>query len=437
MTPAARIAAAIELLDEIEKAMASRGAPADAIVASFFRARRYAGSGDRRAVTGLVYGILRRRALLVYMASVAGLEPNARALVIAALKLDSEQLDMFGTEDRFAPAALTAAEEGMSVDVASAPEDARLNIPDWATAGLHARFGDELAPAMAALAETAPLDLRINPLKRVSEKIINNFKNSYELIDFNDYTNISMRSAQHRVLTNEALYRDGQIEVQDVAAQVASLLVGAKLGEQVVDFCAGAGGKSLLMAATMENHGQIHAFDISGKRLDALKERAKRAGAHNIQVKRLPLKDDERSSMQRPLLGRMDRVVVDAPCSGSGTWRRNPDQRWRLDDAALAEQAALQSAILKEASALVKPGGLLVYMTCSLLPAENEAVADAFAAENPDFVRRDFRDFWVGPWLQGAAPSSLALNATDLQLAPHAHATDGFFIAFFERRPGA
>lgn len=435
MTPAARIAAAIELLDEIEKAMASRGAPADAIVASFFRARRYAGSGDRRAVTGLVYGILRRRELLVYMVHAAGLEPTARRLVIAALNLDGEPLDMFGTEDRFAPAALSAAEEGISG--VEAPEDASLNIPDWATAGLHVRFGDALAPAMAALAETAPLDLRINPLKRVSEKIINNFKNSYELIDFNDYTNISMRSAQHRVLTNEALYRDGQIEVQDVAAQLASLLVGARPGEQVVDFCAGAGGKSLLMAATMENHGQIHAFDISAKRLDALKERAKRAGAHNIQVKRLPFDEGERSSMQRPLLGRMDRVVVDAPCSGSGTWRRNPDQRWRLDDAALAEQAALQRAILKEASALVKPGGLLVYMTCSLLPAENEAVADAFAAENPDFVRRDFRDFWVGPWLQGAAPSSLALNATDLQLAPHAHATDGFFIAFFERRPGA
>ncbi len=221
--------------------------------------------------------------------------------------------------------------------------------------------------------------------------------------------------------------------MQDEAAQVASSLADAFPGAQVVDLCAGAGGKTLAMAAAMENRGQIHAFDISPKRLSSLKKRMQRAGARTIQVHQVTASGAGREIAFGPLEGKMDRVVVDAPCTGTGTWRRSPDQRWRFDTEGLKDQAALQGTLLSEGAKLVKQGGRLVYMTCSVLPEENEDVVAAFLKSQPEGAWKvlDYKAVWADT-LPGVPAETLALRPEFLQLAPHAHDTDGFFLAVLE-----
>ncbi|TNE62063.1 MAG: RsmB/NOP family class I SAM-dependent RNA methyltransferase [Alphaproteobacteria bacterium] len=440
MQPAARLAAALELLEAVEAAMAARGAPADVLVGDYFRARRYAGSKDRRAVSQIVYDILRVRELYLWALGKVGQGVSARALLIAHLvHTDPAELDLFGADDRFGPAALDEAEGAMiealqALVWAEAPNAAAANLPAWARTGFERRYPAGWADAAVALRGHAPLDVRLNPLKADPEKLTNKLKGDLEDFEKTKYSPFGFRSAKHVNLGGAASYKDGLIEVQDEAAQIASLLVEAMPGQQVIDLCAGAGGKSLLIAATMAGKGQLHAFDIAGKRLHELKARSQRAGAHNIQSHRLPVEGPARQDMLVEFVGKADRVVLDVPCTGSGTWRRSPDQRWRFDDDSLTALVQTQSGLLAEGASLVKVGGRLLYMTCSSLPAENEDVVSRFLATESakSWTMVDYRAVWPRV-LQGAAPKSLSLLDGALQLAPHVHQTDGFFVAILER----
>ncbi|WP_417463806.1 RsmB/NOP family class I SAM-dependent RNA methyltransferase [Kordiimonas sp.] len=440
MQPSARIAAGIELLSQIEEAITSGGAPADRLVAEYFRARRYAGSKDRRAVTEAIYAILRMREQLLWALDDLKCEQTARALFILYLQReDPNQLNLFGEEgNSHAPDALSAEENGLlerasTLNCDSAPVHARENIPAWALLGFEKRFGEELPKAAAALNETAPLDVRINRLKRPGDDLNNILKNSSELFEKHVFSNDGYRSISKVNLANEKAYQSGLIEVQDEAAQVAASLVNAQPGMQVVDLCAGAGGKSLAVAPDMENKGQIHAFDISGGRLKELRNRLQRAGCRNIQVTRLAAEGEGRATALSALEGKADRVMVDVPCSGSGTWRRSPDQRWRFDDNSLKNLNKLQGSLLREGAGLVKAGGRLIYMTCSVLPAENEDIVENFLRDmGTGWALADYKTVWAEV-LKSECPQTLAFDPLCLQLAPHSHGTDGFFIAVLER----
>lgn len=442
MQPAARLAAAIELLADVEDKMASRGAPADVLVSNFFRTRRYAGSKDKRAISGYVYSILRRRSRYLWAIKTARMEGTARNMMLAHLVVegDDSSLHYFGVENPFAPTALTMEEQEMvdrlrRLDWDDAPQAARFNLPDWALPGLAQRFGKQLEAAAQALNQQAPMDIRLNALKTHGKKLNDILNKEYQVFEKTEFSRFGYRAVQSLNLGGMKVYKDGLLEVQDEAAQVASALVAAEAGMQVVDLCAGAGGKTLAVAADMANKGQIHAFDISASRLSSLRKRVQRAGARNVQVHRIADSGAGREIAFGPLKGQMDRVIVDAPCTGTGTWRRSPDQRWRFDRESLAAQNTVQLGLLGEAATMVKVGGRLVYMTCSLMPEENEAVLQKFVtdagAQAWSYV--DYRSIWTGA-LISAVPETLSSQPQCLQLAPHAHGTDGFFLGVLERR---
>ncbi|WP_417449591.1 RsmB/NOP family class I SAM-dependent RNA methyltransferase [Kordiimonas sp.] len=322
----------------------------------------------------------------------------------------------------------------LDLDWATAPVEAQLNVPAWAVSGLKERFGDDFAVAMASFLRSAPLDVRINALKNVDFDLSKNINVSAKYIEKNRYSQFGYRIATRVNLGAEKAYRDGLVEIQDEAAQVASALVAAQPGHQVIDQCAGGGGKSLAVAADMTNRGQIHAFDISGKRLANFRARIQRAGARNIQVTRIAPQGEGRKTAINGLQGKADRVLVDVPCTGTGTWRRNPDQRWRYNNKALAELNVQQADLLREGGALVKVGGWLVYMTCSVLPSENEHIVQSFIEQSKDdWQLLDYRDVWRKVF-DGNRPDTSALELKCLQLVPHIHDTDGFFIAILERQ---
>jgi len=441
MQPAARLSAAIELLTDIEEKMASKGTPADVLVTKFFRARRYAGSKDKRAISDYVYGILRARGLYLWALKLLGAELTGRNMMLVHLaRHEPDSFRYFGEENPFAPTRLHEEEEDFlrklkRLDWHDAPVEASYNLPDWALPGLERRFGKQLAIAGASLNETAPLDIRVNSLKASGKSFDQILKNESELFEKNKLSCLGYRAAGPINLGANKAFSDGLIEIQDEAAQIASSLVAAAPGMQVTDLCAGAGGKTLAMAAEMENRGQIHAFDISPKRLSSLKKRMQRAGARNIQVHLIAAEGAGREIAFGPMEGKMDRVVVDAPCTGTGTWRRSPDQRWRFDADSLKAQTALQGKLLAEGAKLVRAGGRLVYMTCSVLPEENEDVVAAFMKVQPKDAWKvvDYHTQWAES-LPGDAPETLAMTPEFLQLAPHAHDTDGFFLAILERQ---
>lgn len=441
MQPSARLAAAIELLESIEAAITSRGMPADRLVSDYFRARRYAGSKDKRAISDYVYAVLRSREWLMWGLVQAGMPLSGRSLLLAHLaRQEVESLELFDAGDSFAPDALSVAEQEAitaltTLDWRAAPESIQQNVPAWAAGGLQARFGEEFSEGAAALLENAPLDVRLNALRARSSDIKQHLNIEPQDIEKHQYSKSGFRIKSRINLGAEKAYRDGMIEIQDEAAQIAAALVGAKPGHQVIDLCAGGGGKSLAIAADMENRGQIYAFDISGKRLDDFRTRLKRAGIHNIQVSRIAAEGEGRATALNEFDKSADRVLVDVPCTGSGTWRRSPDQRWRFDEVSLADLTALQASLLSEGAAMVKPGGRLIYMTCSLLPSENEQIIQEFMAKSHSVWKLcDYKAVWQEV-LESPVPGTLASVPECLQLAPHAHDTDGFFTAIFERVP--
>jgi 16S rRNA (cytosine967-C5)-methyltransferase len=435
MTPGARIQAAIELLEAIH----GGSAPADRAAAAYFRNRRYIGGKDRRDVLDHAYGVLRRRAALDWWITRAGAELTdiERARVIAKLLLiDGWSADrlaggfdggqyrpvMLDQQERYLVKALT----GQPLNPPEQPQSARLEYPDWIEAQLTAVFGDRLDAEMSAALDEAATDLRVNALKATRDQAIAALAaDGVEAIP-TALSPLGLRVKGRPPLATLASFKSGLIEVQDEGSQLVALLADARPGMRVVDFCAGAGGKTLALAAQMQNKGKLFACDVLQGRVDRAATRLNRAGVYNVE--RLGL-SSERDPWVKRHAGGFDRVLVDAPCSGTGTWRRNPDARWRLKPGDIDELSALQRRIIDSAARLVKPGGRMIYATCSLLPAENVDHL-AWIAENlPDFSLVPLSQVW-----HEVIGSACPVPGDTLSLTPARNGTDGFFTAVFQRR---
>jgi len=444
MTPGARVQAAIEILDAIAAGGVGRGcSPADAVVNGYVRARRYIGSKDRAAIAGLVYTVLRHRAQLDWWLAFARegaargrFAIDSRRRVIAALAIveawPAPEFEESFDGSKFRPAALEQGERhlagaltGRSLEHPEQPDGVRFNTPDWLLPSLHQRFGDDFVREMAALGQPAAVDLRVNTLKTDRDAARKALAAAGVTTAPTSLSPVGLRVEGRPNLPALAAFKDGLVEIQDEGSQLAALLVGAKPGMRVCDFCAGAGGKSLAMAAAMQNKGHIVACDVSGPRLEGATKRLRRAGVHNVERRHL---ENERDTWVKRQAGAFDRVLIDAPCSGTGTWRRNPDARWTLTPGDIGELRALQARILGSAARLVKPGGRLVYVTCSLLPEENESQVEAFVAAAPEFRPLPLAAVWKETL--GTAPPA---GDPWLRLSPARQGTDGFFVAVLER----
>jgi 16S rRNA (cytosine967-C5)-methyltransferase len=434
LTPAARLSGAIELLAAIEAAPRK---PADAVANNYFRNRRFIGSGDRRAVSDRAWQVLRTHARLAWWLARAGAPPTARLLVAASLLLEGWTADGVAQSysgGQFAPDRLDREEtaalrglDGHTLDHPDMSEAVRLEVPEWLLPSLRARFGAATVAELTALLAPAPLDLRVNLLKTTREAARDAL--AVEGLEAGP-TRLSpwgLRIDARRPLTGGAAFQAGLVEIQDEGSQVVAALVDARPGMRVADWCAGAGGKTLALAMTMENRGQLLACDVSAHRLDGAVRRLRRAGVHNVE-RHLSVAGDKWAKRRA---GGFDRVLVDAPCTGIGTWRRNPDARRRLTPRDLAELLPKQAAILDDAARLVRNNGRLIYATCSLLPEENEAQVSRFLKDHADFRVRPLAEGGTlpiclpGPAVFGGGPF--------MTLTPLAHDTDGFFAAVLER----
>lgn len=397
-------------------------APADAQLRTFFREHKNLGHRDRALVADTVYAALRRRRLLEYVTPHA----TPREIALATL-VKLEGIGIGQIEAALKPGEKTwlAALKAQALD--ELPFEIRVDLPDWVIERLRPALGDEELLALArGLQQPAPLDLRVNALKAPREGVLDRL--AYDHIEAAPmrYSPLGVRLREKPALNQHPMFLGGAVEVQDEGSQLLGLLVEPHRGEMVVDFCAGAGGKTLQMGAAMSSTGRLYAFDVSDKRLDHLGPRLKRSGLSNVFPQRIA---NENDAKVKRLRGKIDRVLVDAPCTGLGTLRRNPDLKYRQTADSLAELNAKQRAILWAAGALVKPGGRLVYGTCSLLREENEAIVEAFLAEHPDFRALEAGEILKRQGIEVPGAGRY------LRLYPHVHGTDGFFAAVLERAP--
>jgi 16S rRNA (cytosine967-C5)-methyltransferase len=429
VTPSARLAAAIDLLSSID---ANERKPADAVANEFVRARRYIGSGDRRAVSDRAWRVLRSRRRLAWWLARADAAPAPHLLVAASLLLEGWALagiEQSFSGGRFAPERLTTDErralrriEGHTLDHPEMPEPVRLELPDWIVPLLAARFGRDLDREAEAMAEPAPLDLRVNLLKTTRDAAREALRAEGIESQPTLFSPWGLRVPSRRPLTSGAAFRSGLVEIQDEGSQLVAALADARPEMRVCDWCAGAGGKTLALAMAMRNRGRIVACDVSATRLEGAVRRLRRAGIHNAE-QHLTSEGDK---WLKRRAGSFDRVLIDAPCTGTGTWRRNPDARLRLRAADLNELLLKQSGILDDAARLVRIGGRLVYATCSVLIEENEAQVSAFLSRRPDFASVPLARAWP---LESPPPCT----GEFLCLTPLRHHTDGFFGAVLER----
>ncbi|WP_042426112.1 RsmB/NOP family class I SAM-dependent RNA methyltransferase [Comamonas granuli] len=417
--------------------------PADAVVSRFFRDHRHLGPRERAALAETAYAVLRKKLLFDHLAP-SGSGPRERRLAILGFAQwqdeearRSHPQAAHGPRD-FLKAALNEREKQWLDQCDAIAEDDLLerhrhNLPEWLAEPLKAQLGTEFWPLVQALSTSAPLDLRVNILKEKRELVQKELAQAAIKTEATPYSPWGLRVQGKPALAKLPAFVRGAIEVQDEGSQLLALLLDAKRGEMVVDFCAGAGGKTLAIGATMRSTGRLYAFDVSAHRLDALKPRLARSGLSNVHPAAIAHERDERV---KRLAGKIDRVLVDAPCSGLGTLRRNPDLKWRQSPQALAELVAKQTAILESAARLPKPGGRLVYATCSLLPQENEAIAEAFTQAHGDYELLEAGALLTQLKVPQAA--SLCAGGEDgqryLRLWPHRHQTDGFFAAVWQRR---
>ena len=394
--------------------------PADAILSRYFREHPKLGSRERNAVAESVYGVLRNK--LVYASfSESGFGPAMRRLALLGLA-DAVGVDAIGG---LSPEEIEWLQRIDQIDRNSLPVTLRANLPAWLFEKLVARDGEAATLQLAdALNRPAPLDLRVNAIKAKREDVLVELAKAPIQCEPTPYAPLGIRVIKKPALQNLPLFKDGAIEVQDEGSQLLAHIVAPKRGEMVVDFCAGAGGKTLALGATMRNTGRLYAFDVSEKRLAKLKPRLARSGLSNVHPVVIAHENDAKI---KRLAAKIDRVLVDAPCSGLGTLRRNPDMKWRQTPESVAELNVKQAAILASAARLVKPGGRLVYATCSLLDEENEAIASQFLASHSDFALLPMKDV--------LSEQKIQLDMQDyLKLSPHIHQTDGFFAAVFERK---
>ena len=394
--------------------------PADAVLSAFFRDNKLLGQSERGFIAETAYAVLRRRRLLEHL---LGKEATPRRLVLAALVklsgVSQRQLEEGVNEKDLK---WVAEFKGRPVGDLSLAEQA--DLPDWLAERLLAQMTPQEVLGLAqGLNQAAPLDLRVNPLKAGREAVLARFSGEGIAAEAGRLSPLAIRLKAKPALQKHPLYVDGSIEVQDEGSQLLGYLLAPRRGEMAADFCAGAGGKTLLLGALMRSTGRLYAFDVSDRRLARLKARVARSGLSNVHPVTIANENDIRI---KRLAGKLDRVLVDAPCSGLGTLRRNPDLKWRQTPEGVAELARKQHDILKGAARLVKPGGRLVYATCSILPEENEAIVAGFLAAHPDFKQVSAQEI--------LAQQGIALACGEaLRLAPHTHGTDGFFAAVLER----
>ena len=429
MTPAARASAAIEVLADID----ARKRPASEALKGWGLGHRFAGSGDRAAIGNLVFDCLRKRASCA--AAMGNETPRSLVLrtLVTAWGMTPDEVASLCDASRFAPPPVSEAElSGLKRELPKdAPAHIRGDFPEWLSEAFGQVFGDRAGEEGAALSERAPVDIRTNTLKATREKVLKALQR-FEAQP-TGYSPLGVRIA-HRPgparsphVEAEGAHGKGWFEVQDEGSQMAALLSGAGPRQQVMDFCAGAGGKTLALSSLMKNTGQLFAYDSDRMRLRPIFERLKRAGARNVQV----LNAGETEALT-PLEGKMDLVVIDAPCTGSGVWRRRPDAKWRLSPQMLEARAGEQVAVLDSGAALVKPGGRLAYITCSVLPIENRDQVDAFMSRHPDFKIVPWRMLWEAAF-PVAPPVSADGSDEALLMTPLGHGTDGFFVAVLER----
>jgi 16S rRNA (cytosine967-C5)-methyltransferase len=413
----------LELATELLRSVLKFDSPADGLVSMFFRKHAKLGARERHTLAETLYALLRQRLLFQHLAQ-SGNGPLERRLAILAWQGNAGFL-----RGALTPPEVAWLDEVSAIDRASLPEKLRHNLPDWLANPLKESLGDQFWPLVEELARAAPLDLRVNTLKAKREDVQRALAEAGIEARPTPHSPWGLRIDGKPALSKLALFTEGHVEVQDEGSQLLALLTDAKRGEMVVDFCAGAGGKTLALGASMRNTGRLYAFDVSGHRLENLKPRLARSGLSNVHPAQIAHERDDRV---KRLAGKIDRVLVDAPCSGLGTLRRNPDLKWRQNPQALAELQVKQKAILASAARLLKPGGRLVYATCSLLAAENEAVAEDFTVTEKD----RFEPLPVAELLQAAHVSEAEslVAGPFLRLWPHRHHTDGFFAAVWQRR---
>lgn len=415
--------ALLDLAAQLLRAVLRFDQPADAVVSAFFREHRALGARERHALAEVAFAVLRQRLLFQHLAQ-SGSGPLERRLAILA----------WPGGDAALTGALTPPEQAWlagvaKIDRATLPDKLRHNLPDWLAASLQVTLGDEFWPLVQALSQPAPLDLRVNLLKAKRDDVQRSLAQTGIESAPTPHSPWGLRLAGKPALHRLDVFAQGLVEIQDEGSQLLALLTDARRGEMVVDFCAGAGGKTLALGAAMRNTGRLYAFDTSAHRLDALKPRLARSGLSNVHPAALAHERDDRI---KRLAGKIDRVLVDAPCSGLGTLRRHPDLKWRQSPRTVAALQVQQGAILASAARLLKPGGRLVYTTCSLLVAENEDVAAAFDVAHG----ADFEPVPAQAALE-AARVERAVSLTSgphLRLWPHRHGTDGFFAAVWQRR---
>jgi 16S rRNA (cytosine967-C5)-methyltransferase len=438
MTPSARLSAAIEVFAEIE----ARRRPASDALKDWGLSHRFAGSGDRAAIAGLVYDALRRRSSSAWLMG----ETGPRAAVLGMLRrergLDAAAIVALCNGARYAPAPLSEMETTALAagSLVGAPAHVEGDYPEWLDAHLARVFADERAAEGAALASRAPLDLRVNTLAAERDEVL--AKLEHLKAEPTRWSPIGMRirlaaEAKSPAIHAEPIFLKGRIEIQDEGSQLAALLARAKPGEHVVDLCAGAGGKTLALAAVMENRGQIYATDLDKRRLAPIHARLARAGVRNVQVRTPGSSRATKAGADvlADLNGRADLVMIDAPCTGTGAWRRNPDAKWRIRPGALAERIKEQEAVLERAAALVKPGGRIAYVTCSVLAEENGDRVGAFTARHPEFSVEKPGD--VVKVLGERAYLFLRAVLTSnegLLMTPRRTETDGFFVSVLRRQ---
>jgi 16S rRNA (cytosine967-C5)-methyltransferase len=431
MTPAARLSAAIELIDTIERDRV----PAAKALKEWGTAHRFAGSGDRAAIAGLVWDVLRRYASSAYVMDA----DTARARLIGMLRLerdmDTPTMAALFDGGRYAPAPLTKAEEAAlaSRSLEDAPAAVAGDYPDWLDPHLARVFGEDRAAEATAMASRAPLDLRVNTLKGSRDKVLSSL--SHLGAKPTPWSQVGLRielsaDARNPGVQSEEDFVKGAIEVQDEGSQLAALFTAAKPGEQVIDLCAGAGGKTLALAALMQGKGRLIATDRDKRQLAPIHERLSRAGVHNADIRSPKGEADPLADIRSTA----DLVVIDAPCTGTGTWRRNPDAKWRMRPGALEIRLKDQAEVLERAVPLVKPGGRIAYITCSVLSEENGEQVAAFVARHPEFSVLAPEQTASVLWDKAEAFAEAALQSPEGWLmTPRRTGTDGFFVSVMKR----
>ena len=412
--------AIVTYTEEILREILRFSGPADGTLSHYFREHPKLGSRERGAIAEGVYGLLRNKSVYTNFAE-SGNGPTMRRMTLLGLAdaVGADALGGLSVEEQEWLARV------MQIDRSLLPAPLRANLPQWLFERLVARDGETTTLQLAqALNRQAPLDLRVNAIKATRDEVMATLATAPILCEPTPFAPLGIRIIKKPALQNLPLFKNGSIEVQDEGSQLLAQIVGAKRGEMVVDFCAGAGGKTLALGAAMRNSGRLYAFDVSEKRLAKLKPRLGRSGLSNVHP---VLIAHEHDAKIKRLAGKIDRVLVDAPCSGLGTLRRNPDVKWRQTPQSVAELNVKQNAILAGAARLIKPGGRLVYATCSILDEENEAIVAQFMATHDEFV--------LVPMKHGLAEQKIAIEMQDyLKLLPHLHQTDGFFAAVLERK---